>query len=99
MSLLRDMYMSLLRDIRTLLYSLSYSLLTLSSKIRNTIMSQNLPDWDEDAFWRKLILPQEDRKTPWEGKGYRWFRSPNIVPIEKWCRHEEGPKRISQAKR
>jgi len=99
MSLLRDMYMSLLRDIRTLLYSLSYSLLTLSSKIRNTIMSQNLPDWDEDAFWRKLILPQEDRKIPWEGKGYRWFRSSNIVPIEQWRRQDEEPKwRIRQAK-
>ena len=55
-------------------------------------MSQNLPDWDEDAFWRKLILPQEDRKTLWEGKGYRWFRSPNIVPIEQWRRRDEEPK-------
>jgi hypothetical protein len=54
-------------------------------------MKQNLPQWDEDAFWRKLILPQEDRKTPWKGKGYRWFRSPNIVPIEQWRRQDEGP--------
>jgi len=63
-------------------------------------MNQNLPQWDEDAFWRKLILPQEDRKTSWEGKGYRWFRSPNIVPIEQWRRQDEKPKwRIGRAKR
>ena len=53
-------------------------------------MSQNLSRWDEDAFWRKLILPQEDRKTPWDGKGYRWFRSPNIIPIEQWRRRGNG---------
>lgn len=49
-------------------------------------MSKESPFWDEHAFWRKLILPQEDRRTPWEGKGYRWFRSPNIIPIEQWRR-------------
>jgi hypothetical protein len=42
--------------------------------------------WDEHAFWRKLILPQEERRTPWEGKGYRWFKSPNVIPIEQWRR-------------
>src|SRR5215469_3028335 len=34
---------------------------------------------DSDAFWRKLVLPQEERMRlgiPWHG-GYRWFRSPN----------------------
>jgi hypothetical protein len=55
-------------------------------------MSRNLPRWDEDAFWRKLILPQEDRETLWEGKGYRWFRSPNVIPIEQWRRRDEEPK-------
>jgi hypothetical protein len=43
---------------------------------------------DEDAFWRKLVLPQEDRLQlgiPWRG-GYRWFRSPNVVCIEQWRR-------------
>jgi hypothetical protein len=41
---------------------------------------------DEDAFWRKLILPEEDRLangTVYRG-GYRWFRSPNIIPIERY---------------
>jgi hypothetical protein len=40
----------------------------------------------EDRFWRKLILPEEDRianGTVWRG-GYRWFRSPNVIPIEKY---------------
>ena len=46
--------------------------------------------WDkEDAFWRKLILPQEERSIPWEGKGYRWFRSPNVVPLEQWRRRKD----------
>jgi hypothetical protein len=43
---------------------------------------------DEDTFWRKLVLPQEERMRlgiPWRG-GYRWFRSPNIIPIEQWRR-------------
>jgi hypothetical protein len=50
----------------------------------------SLPDEkDEDRFWRKLILPEEDRRlytsTPWTG-GYRWFRSPNVVCLEKYRR-------------
>src|SRR5262245_32491370 len=83
---------------------LSYSLFsTLSDRIGGDAgqgMNQNLPHWDEDAFWRKLILPQEDRQTPLEGKGYRWFRSPNVIPIEQWRRQDEKPNwRIGRAKR
>lgn len=37
---------------------------------------------DEDAFWQRLILPEEDRITPYVG-GYRWFRSPNVVDLAK----------------
>jgi hypothetical protein len=51
-------------------------------------MGKESPIRDEDAFWRKLILPQEDKDTPWDGKGYRWFRSPNVVPLEQWRRRE-----------
>jgi hypothetical protein len=43
---------------------------------------------DEGAFWRKLVLPQEERMRlgiPWHG-GYRWFRSPNVVCLEVWRR-------------
>ena len=40
----------------------------------------------EHAFLRRLTLPQEDRaqytSAPWAG-GYRWFRSSNVVCLEK----------------
>ena len=37
---------------------------------------------------RSLIRPEEDRRRlyptiPWEG-GFRWFRSPHVVPIERY---------------
>jgi hypothetical protein len=42
---------------------------------------------EDEAFLRRIIFPEEDRNlftsTPWRG-GYRWFRSPNVVPIEQW---------------
>ena len=50
---------------------------------------------DKDAFWRKLVLPQEDRirlGIPWRG-GYRWFKSSNVVPIEQWRQRKESPPR------
>jgi hypothetical protein len=46
---------------------------------------------DEETFWRKLILPEEEHLRmgkPWTG-GYRWFRSPNVVPIEQWRKQPE----------
>jgi hypothetical protein len=47
---------------------------------------------DEHAFWRRLVLPEEDRRQlgmVWKG-GYRWFRSPNVVPIEQWRRRRRS---------
>lgn len=44
----------------------------------------------EDAFWQKLILPEEDRLANgvvYRG-GYRWFRSPHIIPIERYRRRK-----------
>jgi hypothetical protein len=41
---------------------------------------------EEEAFWQRLILPQEDRDWPWDGIGYRWFRSPNVVALEHYRR-------------
>lgn len=42
---------------------------------------------DTEDFHRKFTLPYEDRtkhaSTKWPG-GYRWFRSPNVIPIEHW---------------
>ena len=41
---------------------------------------------DEHSFARSVTLPEEDRakhtSAGWQG-GYRWFRSPNVVCLEK----------------
>jgi len=45
--------------------------------------------WEEegDQFWQQLTVPEEDRhlhtSALWDG-GYRWFRSPNIICLEKY---------------
>jgi hypothetical protein len=49
----------------------------------------------EHKFWRPLVVCEEDRwkyptKAPWRG-GYRWFRSPNVVPLEQWRRDVVEP--------
>jgi hypothetical protein len=45
----------------------------------------------DEEFLRGVVFAEEDRHlfttTPWHG-GFRWFRSPNIVPIEHWQRVE-----------
>jgi hypothetical protein len=54
----------------------------------NLVRAPNYSEADEQ-FWQQLVSPEEDRRllttTPWRG-GFRWFRSPNIVPIEKYRR-------------
>ena len=44
---------------------------------------------DDEAFLRAFVFPVEDRRLymsePWRGT-YRWFRSPNVIPIEHWRR-------------
>jgi hypothetical protein len=46
----------------------------------NADVQQSLRDW---------TFPEEDRHlyttAPWRDE-YRWFRSPNVVPIEQWRR-------------
>ena len=41
---------------------------------------------DQADFLRLVTFPEEDRhlytSTPWSG-GFRWFRSPNVIPIER----------------
>lgn len=41
---------------------------------------------EEHTFARTILLPEEDRfqltGARWEG-GYRWFRSPNVICLEK----------------
>ena len=46
----------------------------------------------DEAFLRQLVLPEEDRlrlhpTVQWTG-GFRWFRSLNVIPIERWKRSE-----------
>jgi hypothetical protein len=45
-------------------------------------------DWDDDS-WHRLVICEEDRLAR-DGAlarpgaiGFRWFRSPNVVPIEQ----------------
>jgi hypothetical protein len=57
------------------------------------VPSNQINDDADEAFMRSLIRPEEDRSRlyptiPWEG-GFRWFRSPNVVPIE---RYRQAPK-------
>jgi hypothetical protein len=43
----------------------------------------------EELFWMGLVVCEEDRPrfTTFKQRGaFRWFRSPNIVPIEKYRR-------------
>jgi hypothetical protein len=47
----------------------------------------------EEAFWRKLVLPEEDHArmgVEWPG-GYRWFRGENIVCLEHYRATETKP--------
>jgi hypothetical protein len=52
---------------------------------------------DDEAFLRQLIFPEEDRHrftaTPWRG-GFRWFRSPNVIPLEYYRRAVETKPRL-----
>jgi hypothetical protein len=50
--------------------------------------SQIVDDDEDETFLRQLVQSEEDRlrlhpTSPWIG-GYRWFRSPNVIPIEKY---------------
>ena len=46
----------------------------------------------DEAFLRQLVLPEEDRlrlhPTVQGTGGFRWFRSSNVIPIERWKRSE-----------
>jgi hypothetical protein len=57
-------------------------------------LTGSLEDDEDEAFLRRVIFCEEDRLTftsaPWTG-GYRWFRSPNIIPLEQWRRKHHKP--------
>lgn len=42
---------------------------------------------DDEVFLRTVIFPEEERHlfttAPWSG-GFRWFRSANVVPLERY---------------
>jgi hypothetical protein len=49
------------------------------------------PNYEEEdeLFWKQLVPCEEDRPrftTPKQGGAFRWFRAPNVVPIEKYRR-------------
>jgi hypothetical protein len=44
---------------------------------------------NSNTFWQKLVMPEEDRRLyplapAWNGVGYRWFRSPNVVDLQHY---------------
>ena len=46
--------------------------------------------WEADeSFLRLVTFPEEDRHlfttAPWKGE-FRWFRSPNVIPLERYRR-------------
>ena len=50
-------------------------------------------DLKAEEFWRRLVVPEEDRHrftTSSQRGGFRWFKSANVVPIEKWKKVEES---------
>jgi hypothetical protein len=58
-------------------------------------MSAAVPYTDDEAeaFLRSITPPEEERRqytsAPWGG-GFRWFRSPNVIPIEQYRRRPES---------
>jgi hypothetical protein len=65
----------------------------------NTAMDNRHPAWwfsDEETFMRHMVMCEEDRLTdrlspykgPWRG-GFRWFRSPNVVDLERYRRQRQ----------
>jgi hypothetical protein len=49
---------------------------------------------DSEDWLRQWAVPEEDRRKhtslPWTG-GFRWFRSLNIIPIERWRKKRDNP--------
>jgi hypothetical protein len=50
---------------------------------------------EDEAFLRQVVIPEEDQHlyttaTP-RADGFRWFRSPNVIPIEHWRRLKVQP--------
>jgi hypothetical protein len=46
---------------------------------------------EAEAFLRTIVPPEEERRlytsAPWSG-GFRWFKSENVIPIERYRRRQ-----------
>jgi hypothetical protein len=55
-------------------------------------MGQHNPKDPREEFLQNYTWPEEDRhlftSAPWSG-GYRWFRSSNVVPLERYRRAKQ----------
>jgi hypothetical protein len=52
------------------------------------MVNESRLDLKAETFWRKMILPEEERRRQlhppqWNGS-YRWFRSPNVVDLWRY---------------
>jgi hypothetical protein len=52
------------------------------------VVEQIKEEEDDEAFMHSLTRCEEDRRrlypgVAWDG-GYRWFRSPNVIPLERF---------------
>ena len=64
------------------------------------ITEQKIEQDDDEAFMRSLTRCEEDRRrlhpgVPWN-RGYRWFRSANVIPLERYRpfnRRRDAPRR------
>ena len=49
---------------------------------------------DDETFFRQFVFPEEDRRAitsaPWRGE-FRWFRSPNVIPLERYWHRLQSP--------
>ena len=49
-------------------------------------------DRSDIAFLKRFTVPEEDRRlfttAPWDGS-FRWFRSPNVIPLESARRRRQ----------
>jgi hypothetical protein len=47
-------------------------------------------------FWRRLTLPVEGKsKDWWWDGGYRWFKSANVIPLERY----RGPAEMARIRK
>ena len=47
-----------------------------------------------EAFYRKWTLPEEEKAEPtFAHRGFRWFRSENVVALEHYRRPKSLPQR------